>query len=264
MCVLMTVIDDATGRRRARFYASETLEAAMDCLGHWINEFGVPWSVYVDRHSIYRVERDPTIAEMKAGTEPVTQFGRAMQELGVTLIKARSPQAKGRVERSNGVMQDRLVKEMRLAGISGIVEANMWLKTSGYLPKLDDRFGVVAVDPLDAHRPLVVRLMDVLCVKESRFVGLDACVQWRGRVLQLLNVPGSLREVEVWEQFDGTLTLCAGARRYSWTELTKEDHAVLKAARTHARKKKPIVNNKVFTPTAKQRPPAFGKATRRH
>jgi transposase len=263
MCVLMTVIDDATSRRRARFYPSETLEAAMDCLGHWIDEFGVPWSVYVDRHSIYRAERDPTIAEMKAGKEPVTQFGRAMQELGVVLIKARSPQAKGRVERSNAVMQDRLVKEMRLAGITGIDQANAWLQASSYLPKLDTRLGVAAVDPLDAHRPLVVQLADVLCVKEARSVGLDACVQWRGRVLQLVDVPGSLREVEVWERFDGTLTLCAGARRLSWTELTKEAWAALKEARTRARKKKPIVNNKVFKPTAKQRPPAFGKATRR-
>src|SRR5271170_1383466 len=234
-CVLMTVIDDATSRRRARFYPSETLEAAMDCLGHWIDEFGVPWSVYVDRHSIYRVERDPTIAEMKAGKEPVTQFGRAMQELDVVLIKARSPQAKGRVERSNSVMQDRLVKEMRLAGITGIDQANAWLQTSNYLPKLDARLGVAAVDPLDAHRPLVVQLADVLCVKEARSVGLDACVQWRGRVLQLLDVPGSLREVEVWERFDGTLTLCAGARRIAWTELTKEAWAALKQARTRAR-----------------------------
>jgi transposase len=262
-CVLMTVIDDATSRRRARFYPSETMEAAMDCLGSWIGEFGVPCSVYVDRHSIYRADRDPTIEEMKAGKEPVTQFGRAMQELGVTLIKARSPQAKGRVERSNSTMQDRLVKEMRLAGVSGIDQANAWLKASGYLPKLDDRFSVAALDPSDAHRPLVVKLADVLCVKETRSVGLDACVQWRGRVLQLLDVPGSLREVEVWERFDGTLTLCAGARRIIWIELTKEAHGALKQARVRARKNKPIVNNKVSKPTAKQRPPAFGKATRR-
>jgi transposase len=262
-CVLMTVIDDATGRRRARFYPSETLEAAMDCLGHWIGEFGVPGSVYVDRHSIYRAERDPTIEELKAGKQPVTQFGRAMQELGVTLIKARSPQAKGRVERSNSVMQDRLVKEMRLAGVSGIERANSWLQTSGYLLKLDQRLGVAAVDPLDAHRPLVVQLADVMCVKEARSVGLDACVQWRGRVLQLLDVAGSLREVEVWERFDGTLTLVAGARRPAWIELTQEAQAALKQARARARKKRPIVNNKVHKPTAKQCPPPFGKATRR-
>jgi transposase len=263
VCVLMTVIDDATGRRRARFHSSETLEAAMDCLGCWISEFGVPWAVYVDRHSIYRAERDPTTAELKAGKEPVTQFGRAMGELGVALIKARSPQAKGRVERSNGVMQDRLVKEMRLAGVSGIDQANAWLESSGYLPKLDVRLGVAAADPLDAHRPLVVKLADVLCVKEARCVGLDGCVQWRGRVLQLRDVPGSLREVEVWEQFDGALTLCAGARRLTWTELTKDAEAALKQARARARKKKLIVNNKVFKPTARQRPPAFGKAARR-
>lgn len=262
VCVLMTVIDDATGRRRARFYASETLEAAMDCLGRWIGEFGVPWAVYVDRHSIYRAERDPTAAELKAGREPVTQFGRAMEELGIALIKARSPQAKGRVERSNGVMQDRLVKEMRLAGVSGIEQANAWLDTSGYLPKLDARLAGAAADPADAHRPLVVSLKDVLCVKEPRRVGLDGCVQWRGRVLQLQDAPGTLREVEVWERFDGTMTVCAGARRLTWTELTTQAQADLKQARERARKKKPIVNNKPFQPSAEQRPPAFGKAAR--
>ena len=261
-CVLMTVIDDATSRRRGRFHASETLAAAMDCLGVWIGEFGVPGAVYVDRHSIYRADREPTAEELKAGKEPVTQFGRAMEELDVELIKARSPQAKGRVERSNGVMQDRLIKEMRLAGISGIAEANAWLESSRYLESLDDRLGVAAAEEVDAHRALVVTLADVLCVKEPRRIGLDGCVQWRGRVLQLIDAPGSLRDVEVWERFDGTLTVCAASGRMKWKELTKTAHAEEQAARRRAKRKKPIVNNKVSKPTAKQRPPAFGKAAR--
>ncbi len=172
--MLMTVIDDATGRRRGRFYGSETLAAAMDCLGRWIVEFGVPGAVYVDRHAIYRAERDPTAAELKAGKKPVTQFGRAMVELGVELIMARSPQAKSRVERSNGVMQDRLVKEMRLADINGIEQANTWLESSGYLAKLDGRFGIAAADPIDGHRPLVLALSDVQCEKESRRGGVGS------------------------------------------------------------------------------------------
>ena len=208
MCVLMTVIDDATGRRRGRFYASESLPAAMDCLGLWIERFGVPWAVYVDRHAIYRADRAPTAAELIAGKEPVTQFGRAMVELDVKLIMARSPQAKGRVERSNGVMQDRLVKEMRLAGVSGIEQANAWLRSSRYLESLDGKFGVAAADPSDGHRPLEVALADVMCEKQSRCVGLDGCVQWHGRVLQLIDAPSSLREVEIWQRFDGTLTVC--------------------------------------------------------
>ena len=262
MCVLMTVIDDATGRRRGRFHASESLGAAMDCLGLWIGEFGIPGAVYVDRHSNYRSDREATAAELKAGREPVTQFGRAMEELGVELILARSPQAKGRVERSNGVMQDRLVKEMRLAGIAGIEQANAWLASSGYLKKLDGRFGVAAADPVDGHRPLTVTLADVLCEKAARCVGLDGCVQWRGRVLQLTDAPASLRDVEVWERFDGTLTVSAASGPVNWTELSKAAHAVRQQATRRAKRKKPIVNNKVPKPTARQHPPAFGKGRR--
>jgi len=144
-CVLMTAIDDATGRRRGCFCPAETTESAMACFGRWCNEFGVPQGVYVDRHSIYRSDREPTSEELLAGKEPLTQFGRAMDELGVRLIRARSPQAKGRVERSNGVSQDRVVKELRLAKINDIESANKWLEETGYFQKLDDLFSVAAV-----------------------------------------------------------------------------------------------------------------------
>ena len=149
---------------------------------------------------------------------------------------------------------------MRLAGIRRIEQANAWLESSGYLAKLDGRFGVAAADPVDGHRPLVMTLADVLCEKEPRRIGLDGCVQWRGRVLQLLDVPGSLRDVEVWERFDGTLTVCAASGRLRWTELTKAAHAERQMARRRANRRKPVVNNKVSKPTARQHPPAFGKA----
>jgi transposase InsO family protein len=126
-CVLMTVIDDATGRRRGWFHEAETLECAMDCFGRWVERFGVPQSLYVDRHSIYRSDREATAEELREGKSPRTQFGRAMDELGVELIMARSPQAKGRVERSNGVLQDRLVKE--LAGQGAEAGGSQWHRT---------------------------------------------------------------------------------------------------------------------------------------
>lgn len=246
-CVLMTVIDDATGRRRGRFHASETLEAAMDCFGRWCDRFGVPASVYVDRHGIYRADREPTLEELRAGKEPVTQFGRAMEELGVELIRARSPQAKGRVERSNGVLQDRLVKELALAGVKGIEAANQWLESSGYWEKLDEKFGVEARNPADAHRPLVVKLQDVLCVKEKRSVGLDGCVQWRGRVLQLADA-GKLKQVEVWERFDGTLSVCGDGRRLTWREISVQN----RQEQRRQAKRKAIVNNKPWKPGPRQ------------
>lgn len=106
VCVLMVSIDDATNVTFARFHAAETTEAAFDAFGRWVKRHGLPRSLYVDRHSIYRDEDHP---------EKPTQFGRAMKELGVELICARSPQAKGRVERRNAVFQDRLVKAAELA-----------------------------------------------------------------------------------------------------------------------------------------------------
>lgn len=249
-CVLMTVIDDATGRRRGRFFEAETLEAAMTTFGTWCERFGVPASLYVDRHGIYRADREATIEEIKAGQRPLTQFGRAMKELDVRLILARSPQAKGRVERSNGVMQDRLVKELQLAKINTIPAANAWLEQSRFFELIDEKFAVEAREDVDAHRPLVARLEDVLCVKEKRSVGLDACVQWNGRVLQTENA-GKLKKVEVWEHTDGRVELLGDGRKLKWKEI---DGATRKAHQKQARKDRrgPIKNNKRHKPTAKQ------------
>src|ERR1039458_2809443 len=101
---------------RARFSAEETTRASYDVFAVWVRKHGVPGSLYVDRDSIYRCERAATVAEQIAGQEPRTQFGRAMEQLGVELILAHSPQAKGRVERRNGLLQDRLVKGPCLEG----------------------------------------------------------------------------------------------------------------------------------------------------
>ena len=248
--VLMTVIDDATGRRRGQFFTSETMEAAMTTLGAWCERFGVPQSLYVDRHGIYRADRDPTFEEIKQGKRPVTQFGRAMKELDVRLILARSPQAKGRVERSNRTMQDRLVKELRLANVKTMEQANAWLKTSKFWEKMDEQFGIEARDESDAHRPLVMKLCDVLCVKEKRSVGLDGCVQWSARVLQLCK-PGKLKSVEVWERMDQSVEVLGDGRRLSWNQIS---HASRKEQRVKKRKEQrgPIVNNKVHKPTSRQ------------
>jgi hypothetical protein len=249
-CVLMTVIDDATGKRRGQFFAGETVEAAMATLSGWCERFGVPESLYVDRHGIYRADREATLDELERGRRPVTQFGRAMKELDVRLILARSPQAKGRVERSNGVMQDRLVKELRLEKISTIEQANAWLKRSGFWEQMDEKFAVEAREDVDGHRPLVVKLADVMCVKEKRSVGLDGCVQWNGRVLQLTN-PGKLKSVEVWERWDGSVEVLGDGKRQSWTEIAA---ATRKQNQEQVRRSKrgAIKNNKVHKPTKSQ------------
>jgi len=240
-CCLMVIIDDATGQMRGRFFESETLAAAMEMFGQWCGEFGIPQSLYVDRAGIYRADREPTLAEIKSKRKPLTQFGRAMKELEVRLILAQSPQAKGRVERANGTLQDRLVKEMRLAGIRSIEQANAWLGTSRFFEKLSEQFGVKPVDSADAHRPVVIDLSSVLCVKEKRSVSLDGCLQWQGQTLQLKGARAGLKQVELWQQINGTLRIIDGGKSVSF------------APWTPPQKIRPVVkNNKVHKPTTRQ------------
>jgi len=240
-CCLMVAIDDATSQMRGRFYESETLAAAMEMFGCWCEEFGIPQSLYVDRAGIYRADREPTLDEIKGKRKPLTQFGRAMKELEVRLILAQSPQAKGRVERANGTLQDRLVKEMRLARISSIEQANTWLATSGFFQKLSEQFGVKPIDSADAHRPAVIDLSSVLCVKEKRSVSLDGCLQWQGQILQVNGARAGLKQVELWQQIDGTLRIIDGGKRLSFAPWTPQP------------KIRPVVkNNKVHKPTARQ------------
>jgi transposase len=126
-CVLMVMIDDATGRTFCRFVEGETTAAVMAVFGAYTRTHGLPRALYVDRDSIYRSDRQQTLDEALRAASPLTQFGRAMKRLGVEMILANSPQAKGRVERMNRTLQDRLVKEMRLAKVNDIAAGNAFL-----------------------------------------------------------------------------------------------------------------------------------------
>jgi hypothetical protein len=187
---LVELVDDATGRAYGRFYPAETTAAVMDCLGRYARRHGLPRALYVDKDSIYVVNnREPTGAEILERREPRTQFGRAMAELGVAIVVADSPQAKGRVERVHGTQQDRLVKLMRLAGVTTVAGANAYLEDA-YWPAYNARFAVTACDPADLHVPAtaatsLAALDAALCVKEPRTVGRDWCVCYERRVLQV-------------------------------------------------------------------------------
>ena len=239
-CVLMVVIDDATSRTYARFYPAETTEAAFDAFGRWAGLHGLPRSVYVDRHGIYRDEGCP---------ERPTQFGRAMKELGVELIRAHSPQAKGRVERMNGTLQDRLVKEMRLRDVRSIGRANAYLEAK-FLAELNGRYAVAARrEGQDLHRAVGagVVLGEVLCVQERRVVGNDWCVRWRNRWLQVaaehapLRLPG--RHVLVKQLANGRLLVRHQDRTLTVTELRGKP--------PRAKPERPaVVNNRRWRPAA--------------
>jgi hypothetical protein len=170
----------------------------------------VPASLYVDRDSIYRCEGEPSLAEQLAGREPQTQFGRAMEALGVGLILAHSPQAKGRVERMNGTLQDRLVKELRLARISDLARANRFLEGK-YLRTFHRQFGRPPASPVDVHRAVPRNLDEVLSWEEERVVQGDWTVSCAGQRYQLDRQPEALslvrRRVIVRTLRDGRVQL---------------------------------------------------------
>lgn len=212
-CCLMVMVDDATGLTDARFFEAETTVASMSMVKQWTLAHGLLRALYPDRHSIYRRnDKAADEEEHRTGQRPLTRFGEAMAELDVGLICAHSPQAKGRVERMNKTLQDRLVKLLALEGITSIEAANAYLESS-FLPAHNARFAVVPRADEDAHRRAVraEELDAVLCpVRERRAVSGDATVSWRGRCWQLLGrdaVVRRRREVEVREQLDGTVVM---------------------------------------------------------
>ncbi len=137
-CVLMGYIDDATGRPFARFYPYEGTLPVMDSFKRYIEKFGMPVSIYLDKHPTYKSTRKQAVEDELNNTEPLSQFFRAVKELGVDVIYADSPQAKGRIERLFRTFQNRLIKEMRLRGIKSTEEANRFL--THYLPAYARRF----------------------------------------------------------------------------------------------------------------------------
>lgn len=191
-----------------RFGEQETIWAAVDVLSAWIERYGVPRALYTDWKNVYK--RQPTASEEAAGEPGHTHFGRMCAKLGIEIIAAGSPQAKGRVERSNGTQQDRLIKKMRLLGIADDAAANAYVEAS-YLPKHNARYTVAAASPVDYHLPRNpdLRDEDVFCLEHVRTVGKDFVVQFRNQALQLERaargrVPAGAKVI-VRESREGTL-----------------------------------------------------------
>jgi len=211
-CVLMGYIDDATGKVSGRFYEYEGTIPAMDSFMRYIRKYGIPISLYLDKHTTYKSTGRPSIEDELKGTEPVSEFGRAMGELGVQLIHAHSPQAKGRVERLFHTLQDRLVKEMRLRGISSIAEANEFLKE--YLPVYNRRFAKKATQAENLHRPIPkgLNLHRVLCIKTARTLRNDFTIAHDLKLYQIEEVVKT-KKLMVEEYPDGSMAMwCRGQK----------------------------------------------------
>jgi hypothetical protein len=204
--VLVTRIDDATNRLRARCYRAGTVEAHLDLLGRWLRAHGRPLARYSDRHSIF----EPQDKGRAVAAGP-TQFGRALEELSVELIRAHSPQAKGRVERSFGTAQDRWVKERRLAKVRTCDQANALLEKE-LLPHWQQHFTVPPGQSRDAHRALGPghNRAAILSVPAQRVVANDYTVRFENRVCQLLPPvwPGQRGgQVVIERRLDGAMAI---------------------------------------------------------
>jgi len=215
--VLMAYIDDATNTTYARFYDYEGTLPAMDSFKGYVKQYGLPISVYLDRHTTYKSPRKPTEWDEVEAVEFLSQFERALKELGVEVIHAQSPQAKGRVERLFGVLQDRLVKEMRLQAIKTKEEANNFLKT--YLSIYNKRFRVCPANDTDAHVKLPghFNLDKYLCIKAQRTIRKDNIVAYHKRLYQLEE--NDSKKICIEERLNGSLLMISKGTALKYKEI---------------------------------------------
>lgn len=234
-CCLMNMVDDATGVTLSLMAEEETTEAAMRLLWMWIERFGIPEALYSDLKNVYISDREPTEAEQLAGEAPLTVFGKSCKKLGIEIIPAYSAQAKGRVERNHGVYQDRLVKEMRLDGISTIEDANKLLEL-GFCNEINEKFAINPSSVPDAHVPLGkgTRLESIFCSEEPRVVSSDWVVRYKNRFFQIMKtsklLPRPKNKVIVAEWLDGSIHLLFEKRELKFVEIDAERYASLRKA----------------------------------
>ena len=209
VCQLILMMDDATGRLGGRFAEHDSTEENFRVLEGWLRRWGRPLAFYTDRNSLFTISRPTQLGEQLAGQGPLTQIGRALRELDIESILAHSPQAKGRIENAFGTLQDRLVKEMRLAGVSSLAQANDYLQLA-FVPFWERHFAVAPRSRQDAHRPLgrEHRLEEILSWRVTRVVTNDYTVSWDGRRWGVAReqVRAGLRgaRVEVERRLDGS------------------------------------------------------------
>lgn len=219
-CVLMGYIDDATNNVYAMFFKYEGTFPFMDSFKRYINKYGIPHSVYLDMHSTYKSSKKPSIEDELEQKEPLSEVERALKELGIEVIHASSPQAKGRVERLFKTLQDRLIKEMRLKGIKTIEEANELLEH--YLPIFNKRFSVQALEEGDLHRPLAknVNLDRILCIKENHPLRNDFTVMHDKKLYQVLERTNA-KEVTVEQRITGRMLITHKANPLKYKLITQ-------------------------------------------
>lgn len=255
-CTLLVFIDDATSEIVwAELVPSESVESLMQSTRRYIERFGRPHMFYVDFGSVFSVNTN------NPDGIKITQFKRACNELGIEITYAHSPQAKGRVERSNKTHQDRLIKELRLHNISTMEEANTFIQDV-YIPRHNKAFAVKAAKEGDVHRPIISHnLDDIFCIKEERVIQNDFTVQYKKRILQLLAEQKAVIRpkeiVTILEHFNGKLSITIRNFKLNFTEVERRpvkaheiilrQHKVWKPALNHPwRLYSPVTQSKSY------------------
>jgi len=229
---LMNMVDDATNTSFGLFDKGETTEIALKCLYFWIEKYGIPCAIYTDYRNLYYTKREPTIEEQLDGEEKVfTEFGRVCNELGIEMIYANSPQAKGRVERHNGIHQDRLIKLLSLKGIKDCEQANNYLK-SEYWDKHNKKFSKKAISDEDMHVPLEKgqNLNEIISFCSKRKISRDYIVRKENKIYQLvkeqkINIcPGNKVLVKTW--LDGSVHIYKDKVELKFYEVDENGHKI--------------------------------------
>jgi len=238
-CALLIYIDDATSRvLHGEFVPVEETLTLMRSTWSYLKRNGRPVAFYVDRDSIYKINRPAKYESLEYDENATTQFTRAMRELDIEVITANSPQAKGRVERGFGTHQDRLVKELRLRGISTMAAANLYL-WEHYIPKHNARYSVDPAANNDVHRPLLAthRLEQILSLREQRTVINDYTLSYERKIMQIFEHqavrvdPGD--KVEVETRLDGSRHLRFKGSYLNFKNIEKRPYRPLLEAQPH-------------------------------
>lgn len=217
--IFMGYIDDATGTPFGRFYEYEGTIPAMDSLKRYIGKYGIPVSIYIDKHAAYKSKKKLAIEDELENKDPLTQFTRALGELGVEVIYANSPQAKGRIERLFKTFQDRLLKELRLEKARTIDQANKVAER--FLPKYAKRFSVKALYIDDLHRPIPkgLNLDKILCTREEHPLRNDFTVAHDKRLYQI-EEDTRAKKVVVEKKINGSMRITYKDKPLKFKEIT--------------------------------------------
>lgn len=217
-CVLIGYIDDANNNVFVRFYNNEGTISFMDSFKRYTKGYGLPQSVYIDRHAAYKAKRSASIEEQLNNKDPQSQVQRALEELKVEVVYARSAQAKGRIERLFKTLQDRLIKEMRLEGVKSVDEGNKFLKK--YLPIYNKRFKVEPLKKENLHRLLAkdTDLDDILCIKTERGLNNDSTVLHNKKLYHILDKVCAKRVV-VEEHINGSIRISLKGKTLKYRQI---------------------------------------------